>query len=803
LSESFLRKLAAELSVEFPKGLYIFPNKRSLASFRSELLTLEYQGVLPKLISVNEFIESISKLKLAEVSDQRSILAAILQERAFQLTDRQVDLLLGDWNTMGVHGIDPPSTWKNALALYELSQGFQSQENYKSRIQVLKAMSELESSFEEEMRKRGLANHAMMLRRCLEQLDSQVFEESIRLIGFSKFNPLEWELFESLRQKGELTYHSDLHRFYMQAKGHEASRVFQNIPEDSIQDLSPHPSEFVSVACRGQNHQAKVVQELVGKFLTEGEEQVGVILLDESFAWLALNYLSEYQSEINCSSGIDVRFTEVFQAAQNISVRQNSKISQNSILEKVKEGSSRSNPLEAIAWKQFQESIGQWFRKHGKEDMDASDWRRFLLDFQKSRLVVEGNPNARIQMMGLLESRALNFERLIFCSFNEGELQGRRNLNSWIPGEMQRSLHLPSVADRDALFAYHVYRLLPGVKSLHCLYLDSGMDIRQGERSRIISQLHYTHSLKATQNGIASLPANTTDTILLSRVEWVERFKAFLSKGLSPTALNVLLKDRDKFSLQYLLGVNPSDSLDSMKLHRDLGIYLHRILENIYKPWVGTQLDASKLESVDLSRECQLALDDAMRQILAEKPFLEELVLRSVANFINSDIQDLKRGNEIHLLSLEERLSLTLGLDGFDMKIKGFIDRIDRRNGKIRVVDYKTGRVEEKDLKYKSVEEMFSASKVRDKLHQLFIYALLLEHSAYKIDGVPELMLQTLLVHEAKPFVLRFPSLESYKSDLQLYRLELMQRIHQEIGEGGEDISLQLFPLVEEEDAWN
>ncbi|QEE48929.1 PD-(D/E)XK nuclease family protein [Flavobacterium alkalisoli] len=353
----------------------------------------------------------------------------------------------------------------------------------------------------------------------------------------------------------------------------------------------------------------------------------------------------------------------------------------------------------------------------------------------------EGEPLTGLQIMGVLESRVLDFENVIITSMNEGKFPSGKTQNSFIPYDVKRELGLPTYKEKDAIYSYHFYHLLMRAKNVYLLYNTESEGLDAGERSRFLTQLEIErkpqHNLQSTIYN-AYLPDKAYEPMVIQKSEKVmERLKEIATgKGFSPSALTGYIRNPIQFYYQRVLRIREVDEVEESIALNTLGTIIHGALEELYKPFVNKFLTVQDIDGMKA-----LADDEVMRQfVLVYKEgeikkgrnlLAFEVAKRNVHNLLKQERRLIEEGDAVKVLALEQTFERTLEDSRlpFSVKISGNIDRIEQRNGKIRIVDYKTGKVEKGNLVLKAWDGLPLDIK-NEKIIQLLTYAFMYEPNA-------------------------------------------------------------------------
>ena len=347
----------------------------------------------------------------------------------------------------------------------------------------------------------------------------------------------------------------------------------------------------------------------------------------------------------------------------------------------------------------------------------------------------EGEPLSGLQVMGVLETRALDFDRLIILSMNEGIFPLKKAANSFIPYNLRRGFGLPTYEHQDSVWAYHFYRLIRRAKQVTLLYDTRTTGLQTGEVSRFVHQLRYHYQYPLIDELVVyDVASSAVPPISVQKTAEVEKLLSdFLSGGpraLSASAINTYLDCPLKFYFSVLEQIQEEDEITETVERDVFGSILHKVMEDLYAPFKG------KLVTVDLLkllRKDQPLLTGTIARAFAEL-FFKSPVVRPLEgeNFLTGEmirkyaekiLEQDARFTPFHYIESEKKVRATITLsDKRVVQLKGFIDRVDSLDRVLRIVDYKTGSGK---LEFESVEGLFDKeAKDRPKaVMQVFLYA--------------------------------------------------------------------------------
>ncbi|MBU2558008.1 MAG: PD-(D/E)XK nuclease family protein [Bacteroidetes bacterium] len=356
-----------------------------------------------------------------------------------------------------------------------------------------------------------------------------------------------------------------------------------------------------------------------------------------------------------------------------------------------------------------------------------------------------GEPLQGLQIMGLLETRNLDFKNIHILSVNEGILPHEKSYQSLIPPDIRKAFDLSNHFDRQAVYAYHFFRLLQKAETIHLYYNNEPGSFGSGEQSRFIQQIRF-ELLKlnpkiSLRNQLFELPppSNKQDNAITiaKSIPVMELLKKKGETGLSPSSLANYIICPLRFYLGNVVGLQVQAKYSDAIQYNDLGTAVHNTLETLYQEFVDKKITPTAIDKMTESSENVLnkhllEIYPAGLADFGNSLLMKEVARQFVQNFLSYEKKNLV-SNEITIKGLEKKLEVFIESKGQKIKIKGTIDRIDQQNDKIRLIDYKTGSVHETDLSLKAWDELLKPAK--SKALQLAIYQLLILKSDLTFSG--------------------------------------------------------------------
>jgi hypothetical protein len=348
-----------------------------------------------------------------------------------------------------------------------------------------------------------------------------------------------------------------------------------------------------------------------------------------------------------------------------------------------------------------------------------------------------GEPLAGIQVMGILETRALDFRNIIMLSVNEGILPAAGPGSSFIPFSIREAFGLPVINHQESIYAYHFYRLLHRAENVTFIYNSGSDGLKTGEMSRFLIQMKYGNSVIPDIRNLSfniETPASVNQEIMRTEEHQEVLRSIYLDEDssviLSPTAINMWLNCRMKFYYRYVNGLR-----ESLKYPVDIdyavfGRMLHFGMKYVYDPYKGKEITKEILGSLISDRNgLQSLINIAISKALEKETDLplngNELIAKEVLGIYLIRILGADRSiTPFTIIDLEKsyEFPVQVNLNGKRVTVRsgGNIDRLDILKGTARVVDYKTGDIFHK---INSIVDLFEDD--RDKKLDCWLQTLL------------------------------------------------------------------------------
>ena len=382
--------------------------------------------------------------------------------------------------------------------------------------------------------------------------------------------------------------------------------------------------------------------------------------------------------------------------------------------------------------------------KNYKIELNSSQFLKlFLKEINGLSVVIKGENDARIQIIGLLESRTLDYENVVFISCNEEFLPSKANSIDLFPEDLKKFFGIPSIYEREALSAYYFFRNFHYSKNINLLFVkgdDKGLTYN--EPSRYIRQIekelgekenfkikHHHIKMDITQKVHEVNNSEKTKEIL---IKWMQ-------EGISPSSVQKYCTCPLDFYFKYVLKIKEKKKINQHLEPSEWGIGIHKTLEVLF--YKGRKINIHEIKKI--KTELNQCMEDTFDQIFVDKRFINgknALIYhhfkKCIENLLDKEILEINSFGEYKILETENELisyhPYTNEKSINKIKFLGHVDRIDSTDQGIRLIDYKTGMVLQKDLNIYDYNQLTK----KHKALQLFFYALLWNNSQEKTDDL-------------------------------------------------------------------
>lgn len=399
-------------------------------------------------------------------------------------------------------------------------------------------------------------------------------------------------------------------------------------------------------------------------------------------------------------------------------------------------------------------------QQEGKEARDMKSFLRLFRQLVRThRIPFTGEPLRGLQVMGVLETRNLDFKNVFILSLNEGAFPATGSKGSYIPHNIRRAYGLPTFAHQDAIYSYLFYRVLQRAENIFLFYNSESDVLGQGEMSRYVQQLLFESGLTIRRHIFHNpiRPHDVTPIAVEKNAQVMEELVSLIEgsprfRGISPSALNTYIECRLQFYFRHVARIREADEVEEELDARVLGNFLHDVMEKFYKKLAADKGDSTveKKDFANASQTLDGLIDDVFRvayRLDPTKPVEyagQRLVVREIVKRFAEQIIRIDEEYAPFSIQALEQADLTyrlkIGRPPYTVTLGGKIDRVDLKGDLLRIIDYKTGKDE---LSFDSLESLFSRDGKRNKAaFQTLLYALMYGSSmtSSRGDGSPRIV---------------------------------------------------------------
>jgi len=794
--------------------MVVVPNKRAKRELLRELaLHFNKPVFAPNIISVNEFIESLSSLKKIENDELLIRLFEVYKKKNPEKNDDFADFLawaplfLQDINEIDLHLANATSIFSNLSEIKTLETSFGKEhltEMQRKYLEFYAQLADLYTDFTQMLRNDNLGYEGLIYLDAANSLKRKDRKESAKnantlcehsdpefnlglsvpcgkntryiFAGFNAATPAELEILHFFYIHKNAEFYFDIDSFYYEKYGNFIEEIRQKlkipeIPKSNYYKDIPKQISFIGAPKRT----AQVFQAI--ELLNDIEQKQGhlndtvLVFADET---MLLPFVHAYNCEnVNITMGYPLSATY---AAQQLL----------QFIDEEKQNNRLQKPLynlktQGFEFLQFlQEKIKVCVNKNVTPETEnnyqqiinlITEVSKFLLKFfadantldfaivayflneklNATAIPFSGNPHEGLQIMGLLETRMLDFKNVIILSVNEGVLPKGKAAPSLLLYDIKKHFGLPTHQRKDAIFGYHFFRLLQRAENIHLIY-DNESTNSLAEKSRFLEQLEFEVkkqklqqrvNIKPKENFVVPFlfPANESKISIKKTASILEKIT---NHCYSPSSLIAYIQCSLKFYWRYIEKITPApEVIDESNESAIIGTVIHNVLEEVF-----SQLQQKPAQFSIILSEFEKNMDEVLFRVFKNQPELKhediehgklflafQIVKKTVLDYIEVVRTEWKKFL-YQIICTETWLNTEISIGEKNLRLAGKADRIEMRDNKVTILDYKTGKVEAGNLKCKTedIAEIFENSKF-SQLFQLLCYAYL-----YQNDNVNSLV---------------------------------------------------------------
>ena len=787
VAEDIIRKYGTDLS----RLVVVFPNKRASLFLNEALVRLAGRPVWsPAYITISQLFRSQSELTVADPIK----LVCDLHRSYVEVTgfDETLDhfygwgqLLLTDFDDIDKHMAPADKVFANLRDYREFDDvSYLSEEQrdvirkffsnftddhntlLKERfLRLWSRMGDIYHNFNRRLADQHLAYEGALYRQVAEQLQKSPFWEDsgglYLFVGFNMLQTVEQRLFAYLKAEGKARFYWDFDHYYMKAEAcHFISQYLSDFPnelpvdDDNIYRNYQRPKQITFAAAPTEDIQARYISQWlqdVPERISDGR-RTAIVLCNEALLPTVVHCLPAAVDSVNITTGYPLQQTYVASLVERL-IRQHP-LSEviSRITQLAKEPETADSPFKAEACFRTYTLLTrlQNLIDSGDLRVDAITLQRLVGQLiQQTSVPFHGEPAVGIQVMGVLETRNLDFDHLLLLSTNEGNMSRGITDSSFIPYSLRHAFGLTTADHKSAIYAYYFYRLLSRATDVTIAYSNATVDGQSSEMSRYMLQL----TVEDTCHKIAHRTLQAGQSVRLRRPLTVEKSPAvvdtlrrrFASSILSPTAVNRYMRCPLMFYFCYVEGLRePDDTEDGVIDNRVFGNIFHNAAQILYEQLkqrnphiVASDLEELLKTKVDIERAVDQAFTDEFDGDVPQGGMAvinREVIIHYLRQLVEVD----RRLAPFTILELEHDVAQSLPVPsaGMTIKVGGRVDRLDRISfgdgEQIRVIDYKTSARRLKTIK--TIDDIFDPAKLADHTDyylQTLLYARIVSKSQH------------------------------------------------------------------------
>ena len=750
--KTFLETIAADLSQrldgDFSHVTVVFPNKRASLFLNAHLAALSTRPLWsPHYQSISELLHKLSPLQTADPI----LLVCELHKAYQQVTGQQESLddfyfwgetLLADFDDIDKNLVDAQRLFlglselnrltntddefldpEQMKALKEFFQNFDidHRTQLKERFQhIWDSLSDIYSTYRQRLFQQGLASEGMICRDVAERLDgedsSTMFPagHTYVFVGFNVLNQTEHKLFRHLHDRGMALFYWDYDVAYTERARHEAGefigrnlRDFPNALDSQWFDNLRQPKQITVMQASTENAQARYLPQWIGHNLTPVEQETAVVLCNEALLPAVMRSLPDNVNNLNITMGYPLTATQAYARAC-------------AATEAIPLTPPADSPLEIEAAYRIRmiDNRLQTLTDSGILTLTPTTLQRLRQRIMQSTSIpFHGEPAIGLQVMGVLETRNLDFRHLIMLSVNEGLMPKTDNSTSVVPYSLRKAFGMTTIDHQTAVYAYYFYRLLQRSERVTLLYNSGESGMNSHEMSRFVLQLlmesNHPISTVTLTTAQSSLPSG--DIVVPKTSAIMQRLHATFNRRhnphaiLSPTALNCYLHCPVEFHYKYVARLQEPDSSKDNQF-TTFGTLFHKAAQLLYETPVPDKTNV---------------IDSCIERAFQTEQLDNDLLLHAILRkYLQMLLHADNNAKPFTYVASEQPHYMPISLPhiGLDAMVGGTIDRMDRKGDTLRIIDYKTG---SSHGDVPDMESLFDLDNRQRHAHafQTFVYA--------------------------------------------------------------------------------
>ena len=751
---SIAKTFVHEVGNKLPHYTFVFPNHRAGLFFQKYLAQHVQQPIFaPQIQTINECFAELSDL---QATDQLTLLLRLYSEYTLLRPEAESleeflywgKMMISDFSEIDnhlvphvealfasikdLHDIDERFSYLTDNQRETLSHFWNKYHNsennhpngslHHSFLHTWDLLFSLYTALRNNLQQDGLAYEGMLHRQVIdnwEDIPAERFRQEYVFIGFNALTTSERELMLRLQEMNKADFYFDYDATYLCDPQNKASLFMEenlqlfhsrySIPEQQSSSatlpsilLSSVPSSVEEV------HEVHRILSDIIPSTSADLTRTAIVLPDEQLLIPLLHALPKSIDKINVTMGYPIRVTSLYMPIAypelHLPIEPTTPTEFIQLMREYLQTQLHDETSEAIyQLTKVLDRLETALHTYSEIAFSVADMQQLLkMLTMEATIPYIGEPLDGLQVMGVLETRALDFDNVIITDFNDDKYPGHTHTNSFIPYTLRNGFGLPTLERQNAIFSYNFYRMLSHAKNVWFITNSTADEQHSGEISRYFYQLKWQYNINIKEVIVTNRLSGTLQT---TNVPIIKDQRIHQLQVLSPSALTTYLRCPKQFYYKHIEHIKQPDIDETISVSdATLGDVLHMIMQHLYAP--NTNITASTI-----TRLLEQVNDDTYWSSLSPLESLQgdtlaECVVRTyVNNILNYDYTY----TPFQFLHAEKEVSVRLAK--YNILLKGTIDRIDCKSNITRVIDYKTGKT---DLEYTSMQDVFGITPHSD-----------------------------------------------------------------------------------------